>query len=100
MTPIISSLTMGICFAPIIRTWPRPRLSACRSLIRPKPSYAYSAWKLSGDGRLVGRGVSDKVIPDETKDSASVQKLLEKNLQNPALFEDEAQFTKDKKPAI
>jgi len=51
---------------------------------------------LSGDGTLVGRGVSDKVIPDETKDSASVQKLLEENLQNPALFEDEAQFTKDK----
>src|SRR6266478_1799912 len=61
-----------------------------------KPKYAYSAWKLSDDGTLMGRGVSDKVIPDETKDSASVQKLLEKNLQNPELFEDEAQFTKDK----
>ena len=61
-----------------------------------KPKYAYSAWKLSDDGTLMGRGVSDKVIPYATKDSASVQKLLEKNLQNPALFEDEAQFTKDK----
>jgi hypothetical protein len=61
-----------------------------------KPKYAYSAWKLSDDGTLIGRAVSDKVIPDETKDSASVQKLLEKNLQNPALFEEEVPFTKDK----
>lgn len=61
-----------------------------------KPKYGYSAWKLSEDGALIGRAVSDKVIPDETKDSGSVQKLLEKNLQNPELFGEEVQFTKDK----
>src|SRR6266404_2305919 len=44
---------------------------------------------------MLGRLVSDKVIPDETEDPAGVQRLLKKNLQNPALFEDEAQFTKD-----
>jgi hypothetical protein len=61
-----------------------------------KPKYAYSAWTLSDDGALHGRTVSDKVVPDETKDSASVRKLLKKNLHNPALFESETQFTKDK----
>ena len=61
-----------------------------------KPEYAYSAWKLSEDGKLIGRPVSDKVVPDVTKDSASVQKLLERNLQNPVLFEEEVRFTKDK----
>ena len=61
-----------------------------------KPKYAYYAWTLSDDGTLLVRIVSDKVIPDETKDSDSVQKLLKKNLQNPALFADEGQFTKDK----
>jgi hypothetical protein len=61
-----------------------------------KPKYAYSAWTLSDDGTLHGQMVSDKVVPDETKDSASVRKLLEKNLQNPALLEKETQYTKDK----
>ena len=61
-----------------------------------KPQYAYWAWKLSDDGTLSLRNVSDKVIPDETRDSASVQKLLKKNLQNPALFGDEIQMSKDK----
>jgi hypothetical protein len=61
-----------------------------------RPKYAYLAWKLSDKGTLFLRSVSDKVIPDETKDSASVRKLLEKNLQNPKLFEDEGEFAKDK----
>lgn len=61
-----------------------------------KPKYAYHAWKLSDDGTLLGRLVSDEIIPDETKDSASVQRLLKENLQNPALFKDEIQFIKDK----
>ncbi len=61
-----------------------------------KPQYAYWTWKLSDNGTLNLRNVSDKVVPDDTKDSASVQKLLKKNLQNPALFGDEIQMTKDK----
>lgn len=61
-----------------------------------KPQYAYWTWKLSDDGTLSLRNVSDKVVPDDTKDSASVRKLLKKNLQNPALFEGEMQLTKDK----
>ncbi len=59
--------------------------------------YAYLTWKLSEEGkRLALRVVSDKVIPKESKDSVSVQKLLEKNLQHPELLGDEAQFTKEK----
>jgi len=61
-----------------------------------KPQYGYWTWKLSDDGTLSLRNVSDKVVPDDTKDSASVQKLLKENLKNPALFGDETQMTKDK----
>jgi len=61
-----------------------------------KPKYSYFGWKLSEDGTLHLRAVSDKLVPDETKDSASVQKLLEQNLQNPKLFEEEGEFSKDK----
>jgi hypothetical protein len=65
-----------------------------------KPQYAYWVWKLSDDGTLSLRNVNDKLIPDDTKDSATMQKLLKKNLQNPALFGDEIQMTKDKKSAM
>jgi hypothetical protein len=61
-----------------------------------KPQYAYWTWRLSDDGTLIVRNVNDKVIPDDTKDSATVRNLLKKNLQNPALFGDEMQMTKDK----
>jgi len=61
-----------------------------------KPRYAYSAWTLNEDGTLVGRAVNDKVVPDETKTSSAVQKLLEQNLKNPGLFEEPMKFTKDK----
>jgi len=67
-----------------------------QNLESDKPQYAYWTWKLSGDGTLRLRNVNDKVVPDDTKDSASVQKLLKENLQNPALFGDEIQLTKDK----
>jgi hypothetical protein len=54
-------------------------------------------WKLSEDGKRLGlRYVSTQVIPKETKDSTSVQKLLKKNLKNPELLADEVQFTKER----
>src|SRR5688572_16841346 len=54
--------------------------------------YVYLAYKLSDDGQQLDlRAVEDKVIPKETKDSVSVQKLLKKNLQNSQLFGDEGQ---------
>jgi hypothetical protein len=61
-----------------------------------KPQYAYWTWKLSDDGTLSLRNVNDKIVPDETKDSAGVRKLLKANLKNPALFGEETQMTKDK----
>lgn len=62
-----------------------------------KRKYAYLTWKVSADGKQLGlRVVTNKVIPKETKDSASVQKLLEKNLQNAELLGEETQFTRAK----
>jgi hypothetical protein len=63
----------------------------------PDRKYAYLTWKLSDDGKQLGlRVVNNKVIPNEIKDSESIQKLLEKNLQNPELLGEETQFTKEK----
>jgi hypothetical protein len=59
--------------------------------------YAYLTYTISDDGnRLVIRSVNKKVIPAETKDSATVQKLLADNLQNPALLDEGDEFTKEK----
>lgn len=59
--------------------------------------YAYMVWKLSDDGEhLRLRNVSDKVVPKETKDSATVVALLTKNARNPELFGEEIEFRKEK----
>ena len=59
--------------------------------------YAYVIWKLSDDGKnLTLRSVSDKVIPTETKDPATVVALLTKNAGNPDLFGEEIEFKKEK----
>ena len=59
--------------------------------------YIYLTYKVSNDGRRLDlRVVNTKVIPKETNDSVSVQKLLKKNLQNSELFGDEGQFAKEK----
>jgi hypothetical protein len=59
--------------------------------------YAYVVWKLSDDGkRLSLRNVNRKVIPKETRDSATVAGLLTKNLRNPELFGEEIEFRKEK----
>jgi hypothetical protein len=59
--------------------------------------YAYVVWKLSDDGkRLSLRSVSNKVIPKETKDSATVAALLTKNARNPQLCGEEIEFRKEK----
>ena len=59
--------------------------------------YAYIVWKLSDDGKnLRLRSVNDKVVPKETKDSATVVALLTKNARNPELFGQEIEFRKEK----
>jgi len=59
--------------------------------------FAYVIWKLSNDGKHLNlRNVNDKVIPKETKDSATVVALLNKNARNPELFGEEIEFRKVK----
>jgi hypothetical protein len=59
--------------------------------------YAYVVWKLSDNGsHLSLRNVSDKVVPKETKDSATVIGLLTKNAQNPELFGEEIEFRRER----
>ena len=59
--------------------------------------YAYLIWKVSdNDKRLSLRSVNDKVIPKETRDSATVAGLLTKNVRNPELFGEEIEFRKEK----
>ena len=58
--------------------------------------FAYVVWKLSDDGKnLRLRSVNDKVIPKETKDSATVVALLTKNARNPELFGEQIEFRKE-----
>jgi len=59
--------------------------------------YAYVTWKLSDDGKnLRLRSVNNKVVPKETRDSATVAALLTKNARNPDLFGEEIEFKKEK----
>jgi hypothetical protein len=59
--------------------------------------YAYVVWKFSDDGKsLKLQNVSDKVVPKETKDSATIVALLTKNAHNPELFGEEIEFRKEK----
>jgi hypothetical protein len=58
--------------------------------------YAYVIWKLSDDGKnLRLRNVNDKVVPRETKDSATIVALLTRNARNPELFGEEIEFRKE-----
>ena len=59
--------------------------------------YAYVIWKLSDDGKnLRLRSVNDKVVPKESKESATVVALLTKNARNSKLFGEEIEFKKEK----
>ena len=58
--------------------------------------YFYLTYRLSDDGKqLYLRTVNDRVIPETTKDSITIQKLLRENLQNPQLFGSEGEYTKE-----
>jgi hypothetical protein len=72
-------------------------LASVQDLNSNDRKYVYVVWKLSNDGnRLTLRSVSNKVIPTETRDSASVAALLTKNARNPELFGEEIEFRKEK----
>ena len=52
-----------------------------------KRKFSYLGYALSDDGRrLTLRVVNDKLIPDDTKDSDRVKRLLEEHAHNPGLF--------------
>jgi hypothetical protein len=66
-----------------------------QELETPNRSYSYLTYRLSEDGtKLYLRLVNDDVVPRETKDVTSVQRLLRRNLENPSLLRNEDQFTK------
>ncbi len=57
--------------------------------------YVYYVWQLSPDGtQLSLKGVSNKVVPEETKGREALQKLIKANLANPKLYGDENKFTR------
>lgn len=59
--------------------------------------YAYVTWSLSEDaGHLRWRAISRKVIPQDIRDSVAVRALLEKSVDNAALYEDEQDYIKEK----
>jgi hypothetical protein len=58
--------------------------------------YAYVVWKLSDDGKLLSLRSINKLIPKETRDSATGAALLTKNAHNPELFGEEIEFRKEK----
>jgi hypothetical protein len=59
--------------------------------------YAYVVWKLSDDSTHLNlRNVNRKVIPNETRDSATVAALLTKNAHNPELFGEAIEFIREK----
>jgi len=59
--------------------------------------YVYLSWVLSADGnQLTLRNVSNKIVPEETKGRAALQKLIRANLNNPSLCGEPLVFTRKK----
>jgi hypothetical protein len=59
--------------------------------------YLYFTWQLSPDGtQLTLKGISSKVVPEETKSPAAIQALIKQNLANPKLFGDAIHFSRKK----
>ncbi len=59
-------------------------------------SYSYLTYRVSDDGtKMYLRLVNDELVPNETGDVISIQKLLQKNLENPEMFRKEDEFTKE-----
>ena len=70
-----------------------------QDISRGDRKFYYWAWKLNPDGSLSLRNVNDQIVPDSTKDSKTVRKLLKENLKNPALLGKESVFVPEKKQA-
>lgn len=75
----------------------KTRFATLQDLNSNDRKYAYVVWKLRDDGkRLSLRNVSNKVIPKETRDSATAVALLTKNVRDAELFGEEIEFRKEK----
>ncbi len=62
-------------------------LVTVQNIDQPERKYHFLTWRLADDGRhLILQVVNDKLIPDETRDSATVAKLVSAHAQNPDLL--------------
>lgn len=79
----------------------KTQLVSVQTIDSEERKYSYIAWKLSPDGKSLGlQIVNDEIIPDATKDSATVRDLLQKNSQKPKLFKPEAKFNRAKEKVL
>jgi len=59
--------------------------------------YVYYVWRLSPDNsRLVLQRVRQELVPDTTKDSVAIQKLITDHVSDPKLLDKELAFTRKK----
>jgi hypothetical protein len=73
-------------------------LISVQNLNDSERKYLFVSWSLSSDGsRLTLHAMSTDVVPESAKDSATIVKLIEKNRDNPKLFGEAAEFTRDKR---
>src|SRR5438067_4837232 len=97
MTASTSFITMEIFFALTTPDVAESSFATVQDLNSSDRKYAYVVWKLSDDGKnLRLRNVNDKVVPKETRDSATVVAILTKNASNPELFGEEIEIRKEK----
>jgi len=60
--------------------------------------YAYYVWELSADGQqLTVKGVRTQFVPEDTKDRATAQKLIQDHLTDPKFYGDALVFTPKKR---
>ena len=71
-------------------------LASVQDLNSNDRKFAYVTWKLSDDEKRLTLRSVDKLVPKETRDSATVAALLTKNARNPELFGEEIEFRKEK----
>src|SRR5438034_2578344 len=97
MTASTSFITMEIFFALTTPDVAESSFATVQDLNSSDRKFAYVIWKLSDDGKnLRLRSVNDKIVPKETKDSATIVALLTKNARNSELFGEEIEFKKEK----
>ncbi len=73
-------------------------LISAQDLNSDERKYAYYRWALSANGdNLSLWSINSKVVPEETKGRAAIQKLIKANLANPQLYGEELLFTRKRR---